>query len=264
MKITTWNVNGIRAIHKKGFMDYLQQEQPDILCLQEVRAEIEQIDADKISPMGYNTFYFPAQSKKGYSGVAIYSKEKPTNVVHGFGNERFDREGRVLQAEFGNTVFLSVYFPKAYSEKEANGDAKKLERLSFKMDFYDALLQHCEDLKKQGKEVIISGDYNTAHTEIDLARPKENTQTSGFLEIERKKLDWMVDNNYHDVLRQFVKENGHYSWWSQRGGARERNVGWRIDYHFITSGLLAGLKNAYHQPLALGSDHCPVVMELAL
>lgn len=262
MKIISWNVNGIRAVHKKGFFDFLDTHAPDMLCMQEVRAEVEQIDEDKRVPAGYEAFYFPSRTKKGYSGVAIYTKHKPESVTQGFGVERFDAEGRCIQADFGEFILMSIYFPKGYSPKEADGDQSKIDRLHYKMDFYDALLEYAQQLRAKGRKLVMCGDYNTAHTALDLARPKTNTQTSGFMDIERAKLDWMVEKGYIDTFREFQKEGGHYSWWSQRGGARENNIGWRIDYHFISDDLAGHLTNAYILPDVLGSDHCPVVAEL--
>ncbi|MBX7154643.1 MAG: exodeoxyribonuclease III [Candidatus Kapaibacterium sp.] len=262
MKIVSWNVNGIRAVHKKGFFDYMNQEQPDIIGLQEVRAEYDQIDEDKRAPEGYHAFYNPCKIKKGYSGVAIYTKHKPESVTNGFGVEQFDQEGRVIQADFGDFIVINVYFPKAYSEREANGDAKKLARLTYKMEFYSALWEYISTLRKKGRSVIVCGDYNTAHTSIDLARPKENTQTSGFLEMERKRLDELVTMGFTDTFRLFQPEGGHYTWWSQQSGARERNVGWRIDYHFASNDLLPRITNGVQRSDVFGSDHCPVVVEL--
>ncbi len=262
MRIVSWNVNGIRAVHKKGFMDYLSGDSPDILCLQEVRADESQIEEDKRQPLGYYASYYPHQLKKGYSGVAIYSKEKPLSVTSGFGVEKFDVEGRVLQADFGDFIIMSVYFPKGYSEKEADGDAAKLARLHYKMDFYDAIFNYAKSLRAQGRKLIISGDYNTAHREIDLARPKQNRETSGFLDLEREKFDEIIMTGYVDTFREYQPEGGHYSWWSQRAGAREKNIGWRIDYHLISDDLKPRLKHAEILPHVLGSDHCPVVVEL--
>lgn len=262
MRIVSWNINGIRAIHKKGFFDYLRSDNPDILCLQEVRADIDQIEPDKREPEGYHCYYYQHQLKKGYSGVAIYTKEKPLKVSTGIGIERFDVEGRVIQADFADFTIMSIYFPKGYSEKEANGDEAKLARLWFKLDFYDALFEYAAGLRRRGKKLIIGGDYNTAHTEIDLARPKQNTDTSGFLKIEREKFDWVLEQGYVDTFREVNKEGGHYSWWSQRTNARETNTGWRIDYNLISKDLLPNMTHAEILPNVMGSDHCPVVVEM--
>lgn len=263
MKIISWNINGIRAVHKKGFMDFLASESPDILGLQEVRADEEQIDDDKRIPEGYFAFYNPCRSRKGYSGVAIYTKRKPLSVTSGFGVERFDVEGRIIQADFDDFVLINGYFPKAYSDREAKGDERKRVRLPYKLEFYDALYRHIAELQSAGRNVILCGDYNTAHHAVDLARPKENTQTSGFLDIEREKLDVLSAMGFSDAFRLFESEGGHYSWWSQQSGARERNVGWRIDYHFVSQKLLPRVQSAKHLKDVYGSDHCPVVLEIS-
>ena len=265
-KIITWNINGYRAISgqnpKKKYdkviqenklFEYIEKEKPDIICMQETKASEEQINEELRYPPGYVGYYHSCSVKKGYSGVVTFSKKEPKNVNLKIGIDKFDGEGRILETDFGDFVLFNIYFPKGYTDDP---------RLDYKMEFYDALFDYIEKLKKKGKKIIVSGDYNTAHQEIDLARPKENTNTSGFLQIERDKLDWMTEQGWVDSFRQFEKEGGHYTWWSQRGRARENNVGWRIDYHFITENLLPNLKNAYQQPEAEGSDHCPVVIEL--
>ncbi len=264
MRIVSWNVNGIRAVHKKGFMDYLHSDKPDMLCLQEVRADRDQIDEDKREPEGYSAFYFPHQVKKGYSGVALYTKHKPKSVRNGFGIEKFDVEGRFIEADFEDFILMGVYFPKGYSEKEADGDAAKLARLHYKLEFYSALFSHARELRKQGRKLIICGDYNTAHKDIDLARPKQNRETSGFLDVERAVLDGIVSEGYSDTFRVFHEGGDHYSWWSQRAGAREKNIGWRIDYHFVSNDVLPVLKYAEILPQVTGSDHCPVAIDLTL
>lgn len=266
MKIVTWNVNGIRSINgqnprtkygrkfkKNSLFKYIEDEKPDILCLQETKANIEQINEDLRFPPGYSGNYNSSKTKKGYSGVVTYYKNEPKSVNDEIGIEKFDDEGRFLHTEFDNFDLLNIYFPKGYAESD---------RLIYKMEFYDAIFDYSKKIRNNGKKLIISGDYNTAHKEIDLARPKENLNTSGFLKEEREKLDWMVDNGFIDCFRQFEKDTGYYTWWSQRGRARENNVGWRIDYHFITNDLLDNLKNCYQQPDVSGSDHCPVVIEL--
>lgn len=264
MRIVSWNVNGIRAAHKKGFMDFLAADNPDVLCLQEVRAEEHQIDEDKRVPAGYNAIYVPHASKKGYSGVGLYSKREPVQVYKGIGIEKFDCEGRIVGADFEDVVVFGVYFPKAYSEKEAAGDAAKFARLEYKLNFYDAFFAFIAELQKKGRSIVVCGDYNTAHEERDLARPKQNTDTSGFLRCERDKLDNLVQQGFVDSFRQAESGNGHYSWWSQRGGARENNVGWRIDYHWMTGDLLPVMNGASILPHVHGSDHCPVSLELAI
>lgn len=253
MKIVSWNINGIRAVHKKGFMEYLTAEDPDIIGLQEVRAQPDQIEPAQRDVPGYHCYYFPCEVKKGYSGVAMYSKEQPKKVVQGFGIARFDEEGRVIQADFGELRVMSVYFP--------NG-GRGADRVQYKLEFYDALFAYANELLLMGKKLLIFGDYNTAHKEIDLARPRENKQTSGFLIEEREKLDQILSMGYVDTFREFNKEPNHYTWWDQKSRGRDRNVGWRIDYHFVSENLMGDVIKSYHRPDVLGSDHCPVVIEL--
>ncbi|MFW6276853.1 MAG: exodeoxyribonuclease III, partial [Bacteroidota bacterium] len=241
MKIISWNINGYRSVSGQNpsrkydkitkenkLFEYIEKESPDILCMQEIKADVEQIKPELLCPEGYHSFYNPAKSKKGYSGVAVFSREKPRSVKMGLGIDRFDIEGRILELDFEDFIIFNIYFPKGYADSD---------RLEYKLDFYDALFEYTEKLKKQGKKLIISGDYNTAHKEIDLARPKQNVGTSGFMPVERLKLDRLADNGYIDTFRAVVSEGGHYTWWSQRGRARENNVGWRIDYVFVTKGL---------------------------
>lgn len=255
LKLVSWNVNGIRAISKKGdLQSYLASENPDVLCLQEVRAELNQIPADILELEGYHKFWNPCASKKGYSGVAILTKEKPELVSTGFGVDRFDVEGRVIRADYGEFVLFSVYFP--------NG--KLPGRLEYKLDFYDAFFRHCETLRAQGRKIIVCGDYNTAHKEIDLARPKENVDVSGFMPVEREKIDHIVSNGWVDTFRQFNTLPDIYSWWSTQQRARERNVGWRIDYFFVTDTLMPSVVMADVQDDVAGSDHCPVTLEVSL
>lgn len=253
LKIISWNVNGIRAAQKKGLLEYIAQEKPDIFCVQETKAHPEQLDEALANPEGYHVTYHSCSIKKGYSGVATFSVEKPHNTELRFGVEKFDCEGRVVQSDFGDFVVLNVYFPNGGME----------HRLPYKLEFYDAFFAYCETLRKQGRKLIICGDYNTAHHEIDLARPKQNTTTSGFMPIEREKIDDIVALGYVDTFREFTGDPEHYTWWSNQQRSRERNVGWRIDYHFVTKDLLPRVTASYHQPHVMGSDHCPVVLELA-
>jgi len=264
MKIVTWNINGYRSITGQNpstrfgqvtrdnkLQDYIERVQPDILCIQETKADIDQINPELRTPQGYYSVYNSCKIKKGYSGVAVFSKIKPKKESFGFGNEYFDDEGRIIELEFNDFNILNIYFPKGYADNE---------RLDYKLDFYEYLFDYLKS--NSDKPYIISGDYNTAHHDIDLARPQQNIGTSGFMPVERVKLDWMVDNGFTDTFRLFNNENGHYTWWSQRGRARENNIGWRIDYHFVSNDLVQFVKAAYHQPEELGSDHCPVVLEL--
>lgn len=255
LKLLSWNVNGIRAIQKKGFVEWLLKENPDMLCLQETKASPEQLSDELLNINGYKSFFSSSIVKKGYSGVAIYTKEEPVKVEHGFGIPRFDDEGRILIAEYKKFVLYNIYYP--------NGKASA-ERLQYKMDFYDAFLEYSNKLVKAGKKLVICGDVNTAHKEIDLARPKENSKVSGFLPIEREWLDIFFTNGYVDTFRMFNSEPGHYSWWDQVTRARERNVGWRIDYFFVSENFRKNVKDAFIMPDIMGSDHCPVGIELSL
>ncbi|MEM4248392.1 MAG: exodeoxyribonuclease III, partial [Candidatus Nanoarchaeia archaeon] len=226
MKIISWNVNGIRAVLKKGFLEWLASESPDMLCLQETKVSEEQLPNELRNVPGYNTYWCSGE-RKGYSGTALFSKEPPISIKYGFElDKRFDAEGRIIIAEYPSFTLLNIYFP--------NGQ-KDDERLKYKLDFYDATLEYCEALKKKGKELIICGDYNTAHNEIDLARPKENENVSGFLRIERDWMDKWENHGYIDTFRVlYPKTEGAYTWWSLRTAARKRNVGWRLDYFYVT------------------------------
>lgn len=252
MKIFSWNVNGIRAVQKKGFIEWVLKEKPDILCLQETKAHIEQLDDELVNIPGYYS-YFSSGERKGYSGVATYTKQKPLSVSHGIGVERFDSEGRILVTEYPEFTLLNIYFPNGQKDED---------RLKYKMEFYDAILDYCEELKKQGKKLIISGDYNTAHKEIDLKNPKENEDRSGFLPIERAWLDKFISYGYIDTFRYFYPDEEKYSWWSYKFKARDRNIGWRIDYHFVSDNLISEVKEAEIRNDVSGSDHCPIVIYL--
>jgi len=254
IKIISWNVNGIRASIKKGLADYVINEQPDIFCVQETKAEREQVPTDVWPPPGYRDYYHSCSVRGGYSGVATFTTIEPIHVNRNIDIERFDQEGRVMQTDFEHFTLLNVYFP--------NGGARD-ERLLYKLDFYDAFFEYCEGLRAQGKKLIICGDYNTAHHPIDLARPNENKKTSGFMDVERVKLDHIQELGYVDTFRLFNQEPEHYTWWDVKTRSRERNIGWRIDYHWVTQDLIPNVVNAYHQPDQHGSDHCPVVLELS-
>ena len=252
MKLISWNINGIRAAYKKGILNWFSKEQPDILCIQETKAMKEQLPDDLINVNGYNSFFSSAE-KKGYSGTATYTKFKPAKVLNGIGIKKFDSEGRFLVTEFDEFVLFNIYFP--------NGKARA-ERLQYKMDFYEVFLKHLKKLLKQGKKIVICGDVNTAHKEIDLARPKPNEKVSGFLPEERAWIDKLLEAGFIDTLRVFNQKPGQYTWWDMMTRARDRNVGWRIDYFFISDNLKDNLKNAFILPEVMGSDHCPVGIEL--
>ena len=252
MRIISWNVNGIRAALRKDFLDWYQKDDPDIVCLQEVKAREEQLEGSLDSIRDRNIAWNAAE-RPGYSGVATLSKVKPLSVTKGFGIEEFDREGRVLLHEFEDFYLFNIYFPNGQRDQE---------RLDYKMSFYDAFLEKSEELKKTGKAVITCGDYNTAHKEIDLKNPKENSKTSGFLPIEREWIDKYIAHGYTDTFRMFNEEPGQYTWWTYRFGARSRNVGWRIDYFFISEAHKERIKDAFINMEVMGSDHCPLGIEL--
>ena len=251
-RILSWNVNGLRAVLKKGFLNWFKKAAPDVLCLQETKVLPSQLPPEVMHGTGYHFFLNPAK-RPGYSGVATFTREKPISVTQGFGIPKFDDEGRVLETEYKNFTLFNIYFP--------NGKMGP-ERLKYKMDFYGEALKVFTKLRKKGRKLVICGDVNTAHKEMDLARPKENEKISGFLPEERAWMDKLVAHGFLDSFRIFQKEGGHYSWWDMRTGARERNIGWRIDYHFISEDLKSQLKEAFILPEVTGSDHCPVGIAL--
>ncbi|HHT63725.1 MAG: exodeoxyribonuclease III [Bacillota bacterium] len=252
MRIYSWNVNGIRAVLKYGFLDWVLKEQPDILCLQETKIQEDQLTDEIKNIPGYQS-YFSFAERKGYSGVVTYVKEEPLSVKCGIGNPKFDCEGRILITEYPEFTLFNIYFP--------NGQKDEI-RLRYKMEFYDAVLAYCDELVQQGKKLVICGDFNTAHKEIDLKNPKSNEKRSGFLPEERAWMDKLVSHGYVDVFRWLHPDLVKYSWWSYRFKAREKNVGWRIDYHFVSQNLLSQVKGAEILDEVFGSDHCPVVLEL--
>jgi len=259
MRIISWNVNGYRANIKKGGFDWFLSESPDIYCIQEVKAEVAQLEQGVVNPVGYFSYFDHSKGRKGYSGVAVYSKRKPEKVEYGLGVSELDQEGRFLAlfyeaGAFGNKlgkfVLLNIYFP--------NGGGGP-ERLAFKLKYYDEFLKYINCLKDSGYEVVFCGDVNTAHNEIDLARPKENVENTGFFPIERAWLDEVVNAGYSDVFRHlYPNETGKYTYWDMKTFARERNVGWRIDYFFATSGILNKVEKMKIRDSVTGSDHCPI------
>jgi len=254
MNIISWNTNGLRATAKQGFLDPLfKKYNPDILCLQETKSEPDQLNDEVRNVMGYDSFFSYSKGRKGYSGVGIYTKEKPIKVDLGFGIKKFDDEGRTIVAEYKSFYLINCYFP--------NGGGGP-ERLKYKLEFYDAFLLYIEKLKKK-KPIIFCGDVNTAHTEIDLARPKENTENTGFLPIERAWMDKMVKKGWTDVFRYLNPDKKDiYTYWDQKTRARDRNVGWRIDYFFVSSDILKKVKSFQTLADYYGSDHCPIVLDL--
>ena len=254
MKLLSWNVNGIRAAVKKGFLEYLEDENPEIICIQETKAHKEQLTSEILEDHGYFTYWHSGQ-KKGYSGVATFCKEEPLYIQEGIGIKKYDDEGRVLITEHNKFLLYNIYFPNGQKDEE---------RLKYKLDFYDDLLPIINDQVESGNNVIVTGDWNTAHRPIDLARPNENKNTSGFMPIEREKVDEYILNGWIDTFRLFHEEGGRYSWWTYRFGARDRNIGWRIDYFFVNEGMVEICIDADIHQNIFGSDHCPVSLMLDL
>lgn len=254
MKIVSWNVNGLRACHKKDCWNWFLKENPDILCLQETKATPDQLPEEVRNPKGYFSYFSHPKDKKGYSGVAIYTKIKPDSVEEGMGKKEFDEEGRLLTAYFKKIALINIYFP--------NGGGGP-ERLKYKLGFYDQFLVFTEKLKKRGFSIIFCGDINTAHREIDLARPKENSNRTGFLPEERAWLDRVVRKNFVDVFRHFYpNQKDAYTYWDMKTFARERNVGWRIDYFFVSQDLIPNLISTRILSNIYSSDHCPISLEI--
>jgi exodeoxyribonuclease III len=252
MKLVSWNVNGIRAVGRQHFLPWFEKEAADVVCVQEIKATPEQLDETQLHPLGYHSVWHPAE-KPGYSGVAIFSKKEPVEVRNGIGIPEFDREGRVLCADFGKFVVLNCYFPNSQRDHS---------RLPYKLSFCQKFLKFSEGLRAKGKQLIICGDFNIAHKEIDLKNPKSNAKNAGFLPEERGWMDEFVKANYVDTFRKFDPGPDHYTWWSYRPGVRAKNIGWRLDYFFVNSEHADRLKSSQHRCEVMGSDHCPVVLEL--
>ncbi len=250
----SWNVNGIRACHRKGeFLAVLDRDKPDVLCVQETKAWPEQLDADLLSQHGYHVVWAMAE-KKGYSGVATFSRAEPNTSIVGMGIPEFDREGRVIQSKWDGLTLINAYFPNGQRDHA---------RLPYKTEFYHAMLALAEAEREQGQEIIICGDWNTAHHEIDLKNWKTNRKTSGFTDFERTLITEFCDAGYIDVFRRLNPElSDRYTWWSNRAGVRARNVGWRIDYHFVSEGLWPRVSSAVIHDQVMGSDHCPIELVL--
>jgi exodeoxyribonuclease-3 len=251
MKILSWNVNGLRALHKKGQFDWLMKESPDIICLQETKSLPDQLPDEVRTPPGYHSYFHFPTVKKGYSGVSIYSKEEPIRVVNDLGIEDMDQEGRLIMAEYKDFILINTYFP--------NGGGAP-ERLTYKLQFYKHFLAFVEKLREKQPNIIFCGDVNVAHKPIDLARPKENETHVGFLPIEREWLDKVIEHDWIDVFRHYYPDEVSYTYWDQKTFARERNVGWRIDYFFATKEMMKKIKSIEVLDQVLGSDHCPILL----
>jgi exodeoxyribonuclease III len=255
MKIISWNVNGIRAWFKKGCFDCLFDSDPDIVCLQETKAEREQLPNELVNIPGYFSYFNSSIERKGHSGTVIYTREKPENVTYGLGILELDGQGRQINIFYKDFVVINCYFP--------NGGGPK-ERLDKKLKYYDEFLNFINKIKKSGKKIIFCGDLNVAHNEIDLARPESNKDNVGFLPIERKWVDELIENNYVDTFRNLYPNKITYSWWDMKTFARDRNVGWRLDYFFVDKSLINKVKNSIIHENILGSDHAPVELEIDL
>lgn len=254
MKIATYNVNGIRSALNKGFEEWLISEQFDAICLQEIKLSETELVQPRFEALGYHCYWYPAQ-KKGYSGVAILSKTKPNHIEYGCGHELFDFEGRIIRADFDNFSLMSIYFPSGSA-----GD----ERQAVKIKFLDFFFVYIVELKKSFPNLILCGDYNICHEEIDIHNPKANKNSTGFLPEERAWIGKFIDSGMVDVFRKFKPEPHQYTWWSTRFGAKGKNLGWRIDYMMVSKLLSERIHSASIQPELAFSDHCPVVLSLKL
>jgi exodeoxyribonuclease-3 len=252
MHLVSWNVNGIRAAIRKGFWQWLEAATPDIVCLQETRVHPDQLPEEMPALSDYSAFWHSGE-RKGYSGVATFSRGQPLAAQEGFGRPNFDAEGRVLITEHPGFTLLNVYFPSG---------RRGHERVAYKLEFYDALLEHCTELWREDRPLIVCGDYNTAHEAIDLARPRENVKTSGFLPEEREAFQRWLDRGFVDVYRRLHPDAREYTWWTYLFEARSRNIGWRIDYFLVTEDLLPRVEDARILTEVTGSDHCPVELWL--
>jgi exodeoxyribonuclease III len=253
LKIISYNVNGIRAALNKGFAEWMSKESPDVLCMQETKAQPEQIDTLVFEHLGYKSFVNSAE-KKGYSGVAVFSKVEPDKITTGIGIEKFDIEGRVLRADFGDLTVISVYIPSGTTGGP---------RQEYKMEFLDAFSNYITELRKKRPKLVISGDYNICHKPIDINHPERHKKSSGFLPEEREWFDKFIETGLIDTFREYNHEPNQYSWWSYRANSREKNLGWRIDYHIITEELKQNLTNASILQDVVHSDHCPISIEIS-
>ncbi|MDZ4660099.1 MAG: exodeoxyribonuclease III [Pseudomonadota bacterium] len=252
MKLVSWNVNGVRSVTRYGFFDWLAKFSPDVLCLQETKAQKDQLSQEIISPLKYGSHWHSAVAK-GYSGVSMYFKKEPLNIIEGIGNKEIDSEGRVLTLEYKDFFLVNAYFPNS---------GRDHARLPYKLKFCKEILIFLNKLKKKNKHVVICGDFNIAHKEMDLANPKSNMKNAGFLPQERAWMDEFIKKDYIDVYRHFSQDIGSYTWWSYRPGVRERNIGWRLDYFCSDIDFADRIESMLHLTQIKGSDHCPVVIKL--
>ncbi len=253
-KIVSWNINGLRAIFRKGFGTFLKKNNFDIVCVQETKIDENKVP-DELKNVDDFNFYISSALRPGYSGVGIYTKTVPKNFGKGFGIARFDAEGRILWHDYEDFILFNAYMPNGGREKK---------RLSYKLDFYNAFLSHLKNLLKDKKNIILTGDINTAHKPVDLARPKQNENNTGFLPEERAWIDRLLDAGFIDAFRLFDSGPDNYTWWDYKTKARERNVGWRLDYFFISKSLKENIKDCKIMSEVMGSDHCPIMLELAI
>ena len=254
MRITTWNVNGLRAVLNRGGLDWIQHQPPDVLCLQEIKARPDQLTAVQRQVFdGFYQFWNPAE-RPGYSGVSTLARQEPQEVRIGLENELFDVEGRVILSRHADLSLFNIYFPSGQ---------RGLERVAFKLDFYACLLERVDQLHAEGENVILCGDFNTAHQEIDLRNPRQNVATSGFMPEERAWVDKYLEHGLVDAYRALYPERVQYTWWTYRVGARQRNVGWRLDYFLVSASLLQRVQDVIIHEEIEGSDHCPVSLILS-
>jgi len=252
VKITTWNVNGYRAVLRKDALDWIPDVEPDVLCFQEIKVQLDQISEEDATIEGYEAVWNPAE-RKGYSGVVTFTKDEPLDVEKGIGFDKFDGEGRLIRTRYDDFYLYNIYFPNG-------GQGNK--RVPFKLEFYERLLNVCDGLHQQGKNIIITGDFNTAHNEIDLANPKSNEKNTGFLPEEREWIDKYLEHNFVDAFRELYPEREDYTWWTYRYSAREKDIGWRLDYFLVSEGLMDRVEDVVIHSDIMGSDHCPVSLIL--
>jgi len=252
VKITTWNVNGYRAILRKKALDWVDDVDPDLLCFQETKLQLDQISQEQATLDGYHGVWHSAE-RKGYSGVVTFHKQEPNDIVKGIGIEKFDSEGRVIRSQFEDFYLYNIYFPNGGQENK---------RVPFKLEFYKDLLNLCDEIHKNGESVIITGDFNTAHNEIDLANPKANSKNTGFLPEEREWIDRYLEHNFVDAFRELYPDSEDYTWWTYRYNARKKDIGWRLDYFLVSEKLMDRVDDVVIHSEIMGSDHCPVSLIL--